>query len=200
MLSKSIFFTFISFIVFLNACQTGTTVGSAFHDDNNQRTTMPNLYNIEVENIYGEKLELGQFKDNVLVIVNVASKCGLTPQYEELQAFYEEYNSLGVEVLGFPANNFMNQEPGSDEEILEFCQANFGVSFPMFSKISVKGSDQHPLYTFLTKKEKNGVLESDVSWNFQKYIIGKDGVLIATVAPRTSIFDDEVLKIIKKEL
>lgn len=152
------------------------------------------IYQFTMNDIYGEPVPLSKYKGKVLVVVNVASKCGLTPQYEEIQAFYEEYKDKGVAVLGFPANNFLKQEPGTNEEIESFCKKNYGVTFDMFEKISVKGKEQHPLYEFLTSKELNGVEDSEVKWNFQKYIIGKDGKLVTHLHPRTSIKDVEAIK------
>ena len=111
------------------------------------------------------------------MIVNTASKCGLTPQYKGLQELYNRFKSKGFVIVGFPANNFLWQEPGSDKEISIFCEKNYGVTFPMMSKISVKGSDMHPIYQFLTQAKKNGFKDSKVSWNFQKYLIGRDGRL-----------------------
>jgi len=107
-----------------------------------------------------------KLKDNKIMIVNTASKCGLTPQYEQLEALYTKYNSKNFVIVGFPANDFMSQEPGSDKEIAQFCQLNYGVSFPMMSKISVKGKEMHPVYQFLTQKVKNGKEDSKVEWNF----------------------------------
>lgn len=192
------FILFSMFFMFFS-CETGATIGAGSLSES-ERKSLPDLYHFKLADIFGDSLKLSEFKGKVIVIVNVASRCGLTPQYEELQAFYEEFHNQGVEVLGFPANNFMNQEPGTNEEIIAFCEANYGVTFPMFSKISVKGRDQHPLYAFLTKKEKNGVLDSEVSWNFQKFIIGRDGRVVASVAPRTSIFDEESISVIRKEI
>ena len=136
------------------------------------------VHQFTMETIDGEEQSLEAYKGKVLVMVNVASKCGYTPQYEQLQAFYEKYKDKGVVVMGFPANNFMNQEPGTDEEIKQFCTENYDVSFPMFSKISVKGSDQHPLYGYLTSEKKNGVLDTKVSWNFNKFLVNQDGQVI----------------------
>ena len=132
------------------------------------------------------------------MIVNTASKCGLTPQYKELEALYQQYKDKDFVIIGFPANNFLKQEPGTNEEIATFCQVNYGVSFPMMSKISVKGKDMHPLYQFLTQKAKNGVMDSKVSWNFQKYLIGKDGHLEKVIDPKTLPNDPEVIEWIGK--
>lgn len=131
------------------------------------------------------------------MIVNTASKCGLTPQYEKLESLYQQYKDQNFVIIGFPANNFMWQEPGTNDEIQAFCQKNYGVSFPMMAKISVKGKNQHPLYAFLTQKAKNGVVDSSVKWNFQKYLIDENGVLVDVIAPRTQPDDIKVLTWIK---
>ncbi|WP_270099086.1 glutathione peroxidase [Saprospira grandis] len=153
---------------------------------------MAKIYDFKVETIDGEEVQLSQYKGKTLLIVNVASKCGLTPQYEELQALYEEYKDQGLLILGFPANNFMGQEPGSNEEIKSFCRLNYGVGFPMFAKISVKGKDIHPLYSYLTQKSENGVLDAKVRWNFQKFLISPEGKLLQSFAPREKVTEKEV--------
>lgn len=154
---------------------------------NNKPLSELSVYDFTMKSLEGQDIPLSQYKGKVLIIVNTASKCGLTPQYAELEAFYKANKEKGVEVLGFPANNFLHQEPGSDTDIKEFCTKNYGVSFQMFSKISVKGDDMHPLYQYLTSATK-----TKVTWNFQKYLVGKDGNVIASFAPTTSINDKEV--------
>lgn len=151
------------------------------------------VHQFTVQSIEGEAVALEQYKGKVMLIVNVASKCGLTPQYKDLQALYDQKSGEGLVILGFPANNFAGQEPGTDDEIQSFCQKNYGVSFPMFSKISVKGDDMHPLYQFLTSKEQNGVLDSKVKWNFQKYLLDQEGKLVEVIAPSESVLSDDVL-------
>lgn len=158
------------------------------------------IYEIPVVDIHGNETTLEQFRGKTMLIVNVASRCGLTPQYEDLQKLYENHKDDGLVVLGFPANDFMGQEPGSDEEILEFCTSNFGVSFPMFSKISVKGRDIHPLYKFLTTESLNGKADSNVSWNFQKYLISPNGELLEIISPRQRVNDSRVLSMIQAAL
>lgn len=150
------------------------------------------IHQFTMTDIDGEDVSLSDFKGKVMLIVNVASKCGLTPQYEDLQKLYDEKKDEGLVILGFPANNFMSQEPGTDDEIQSFCQKNYGVTFPMFSKISVKGDDIHPLYQFLTEKEKNGVMDSSVKWNFQKYLLNKNGELVEVIPPSTSVLKSDV--------
>jgi glutathione peroxidase len=150
------------------------------------------VHQFTMADINGEDVNLSQYKGKVVLIVNVASKCGLTPQYKDLQKLYDEKKDDGLVILGFPANNFAGQEPGTDDEIESFCQKNYGVTFPMFSKISVKGDDIHPLYQFLTDKEKNGVMDSKVKWNFQKYLLNKDGELVEMIAPSQSVLSEDV--------
>ena len=152
------------------------------------------IYQFEVEDITGKVFPLSNLQGKKVMIVNTASKCGLTPQYKELEALYQQYKDKDFVIIGFPANNFLKQEPGTNEEIATFCQVNYGVSFPMMSKISVKGKDMHPLYQFLTQKAKNGVMDSKVSWNFQKYLIGKDGHLEKVIDPKTLPNDPEVIE------
>jgi glutathione peroxidase len=153
-----------------------------------------------MKNIDGKEVALDAYKGKVLLFVNVASKCGLTPQYKEIQALYEKYKDKGLVVLGFPANNFMGQEPGSDKDIKEFCTLKYDVTFPMFSKISVKGSDQHPLYKYLTSKDENGAVDAKVSWNFQKFLVGKSGKVITSFGPQTSVTEGDVTKAIEAAL
>jgi len=127
------------------------------------------IYQFKVKDINGKTFDFATLKGKKIMIVNTASKCGLTPQYEQLEALYTKYKAKNFVIVGFPANDFMSQEPGSDQEIAQFCKLNYGVSFPMMSKISVKGKDMHPVYQFLTQKAKNGLEDSKVEWNFQKF-------------------------------
>jgi len=152
-----------------------------------------------MESIDGNNIDLGNFKGNVVLMVNVASKCGFTPQYEGLQAIYEKYKDDGFVVLGFPANNFANQEPGSDKEIKEFCTTNYGVTFPMFSKISVKGDDQHPLYQYLTNKKKHDH-GGEIGWNFTKFLINRDGEVVNRFESKVKPRDDQVIQAIESAL
>lgn len=138
----------------------------------------------------GAEVDLSQYRGKVLMLVNVASRCGLTPQYAGLQSIYEKYHGQGFEILGFPANNFMGQEPGTNEEIAEFCSMNYGVSFPIFSKISVKGDDIHPLYQEITTMPEP--IGGDVLWNFQKYLVNREGEVVAKIGPRTAPEDPEI--------
>lgn len=141
------------------------------------------LYELSVKNIKGQEVSLGSYKDKVLLIVNVASKCGYTHQYKGLEALYEKYQSRGFEVLGFPCNQFGSQEPGNEAEIEQFCTLTFNVKFPMFAKVDVNGKDAHPLYQFL-KKEAPGILGTEaIKWNFTKFLINKEGKVIKRFAP-----------------
>jgi glutathione peroxidase len=151
-----------------------------------------NLHEFTMTDIFGEDVNLSDYEGKVVMVVNTASKCGLTDQYAELQALYEERKDEDFVILGFPANNFMGQEPGSDDEIIAFCEKNYGVTFPMFSKISVKGYDQADLYAWLTKKERNGVMDAPVTWNFQKFLIDKDGNWRISFSPKTKVTEKEV--------
>jgi len=151
------------------------------------------IHDFVVEDIYGDPFDMASLKGKKVMIVNTASRCGLTPQYEELESLYRMYGETGFVIIGFPANNFMNQEPGTNEEIIAFCEENFGVSFPMMSKISVKGDDIAPIYQWLTSKEMNGKMDSTISWNFQKFLIDEQGQLVDVLAPRVSPKSDEVI-------
>ncbi len=158
------------------------------------------IYDFKVKDIDNKEVSLNDYKGKVVVVINVASKCGFTPQYADIEKFYQKYKSRGVVVLGFPCNQFMSQEPGTEVEIKEFCTSKFNVTFPMFSKVDVKGTNQAPLYKYLTEKAENGVADSKVSWNFQKYIIGKNGKLIKSYSPPTNVFDPEFIKTIELAL
>ncbi len=152
-----------------------------------------------MNSIDGQPVELENYRGKTILLVNVASKCGMTPQYEDLQAIYEKYQDKEFIILGFPANNFMGQEPGTNEEIKAFCSTNYGVTFPMFEKISVKGKDQHPLYAYLTDKKAHD-FGGAIQWNFTKFLIGKDGQIKERFGPRIKPSDDKVIAAIEKEL
>lgn len=156
------------------------------------------FHDFVVKDIQGNDFALSQFAGKKVMVVNTASKCGLTPQYEDLEKLYKEFGGNDFVIIGFPANNFLWQEPGTNEEIKEFCTLNYGVTFPMMSKISVKGDDIHALYSWLTEKKLNGVEDSNVSWNFQKYLIGEDGTLEKVISPKTKPYDSEIIDWIKK--
>ena len=158
---------------------------------------MATIHKFKVNDINGEIFDMSKLKGKKIMIVNTASKCGLTPQYKKLENLYREYKSQNFIIIGFPANNFLSQEPGSDEQIAEFCKSNYGVTFPMMSKISVKGDNKHPLYDFLTKKSLNGVIDSSVRWNFQKYLINSEGIVEKVISPWVSPDDSSIVEWIK---
>lgn len=151
------------------------------------------VHQFKVEDIDGNIFDLSTLKGKKVMIVNTASKCGLTPQYEQLEAVYQTYKDSNFTIVGFPANNFMGQEPGSNEEIAAFCLKNYGVSFPMMSKISVKGKDMHELYQFLTEADLNGLEDNEVKWNFQKYLVDEEGKLVKVIKPTTLPDDQEII-------
>ena len=155
------------------------------------------IYQFQVEDLHRETFDFSDLKGRKLMIVNTASECGLTPQYEQLQFLYESYKDDGFVIVGFPANNFGGQEPGSNEEIAAFCEQNYGVSFPMMSKISVKGEDIHPVYQFLAKEARNGLKDSEVQWNFQKYLIDEQGHLVEVIEPKVLPVDEKIVEWIK---
>lgn len=178
---------------------------------------MASIFNIPVQSIQGEQVDLSQYAGKVLLIVNVASKCGLTPQYEGLQKLYNEKKADGLEILGFPANNFLAQEPGTDEEIQAFCSLTYDVDFPLFAKISVAGDDKHPLYQTLTQAIPERLGEGpwwkdlvdygltpnpkpEVLWNFEKFLVNKKGEVVARFAPDITADDERIVSAIQAEL
>ncbi|MEV4345579.1 glutathione peroxidase [Actinoplanes sp. NPDC049596] len=154
---------------------------------------MTAIQDIPLRTIEGGETTLGAYGGQVLLVVNVASKCGLTPQYDGLEKLHERFRDEGFSVLGFPANDFMGQEPGTDEEIAEFCRSTFDVQFPMFSKISVKGEEQHPLYAALTDG-------TDVQWNFEKFLISRDGAVVGRFSPQVTPEDESLVGAIEQQL
>ena len=151
------------------------------------------FFDFTVKAIDGTNFDLSQLKGKKVLVVNTASKCGFTPQYEGLEKLYKQYGGDNFVIIGFPANNFLRQEPGTNDEIAEFCQANYGVTFPMMEKISVKGKDMNEVYQWLTQKDKNGVMDSKVSWNFQKYFIDEEGHLVDYASPKTKPYDEKIV-------
>ena len=158
---------------------------------------METIYNFSVKDAELNDVRLSDFKNQIVLIVNVASYCGLTYQYKGLEKLYRKYQNKGFEILGFPCNQFAFQEPGTNKEISIFCEKQYGVTFPIMSKISVKGNDIHPLFIFLTKKSLNGFSDSSVKWNFQKFLIGNDGKLQLVISPWTSPDDPKIINWIK---
>ena len=164
---------------------------------NEAKMTKETIYQYKVEDLSGNTFDFASLKGKKIMIVNTASKCGLTPQYEQLEALYKEYAAKGFVIVGFPANNFAAQEPGTNEEIASFCKLNYGVTFPMMDKVSVKGDDMCAVYQFLTQKSKNGLQDSEVKWNFQKYLLNEKGELEKVIDPKTLPTDPAIVNWIK---
>jgi glutathione peroxidase len=158
------------------------------------------MYEFTMKDIDGKDVKLDAYKGKVVMVVNVASKCGYTPQYEGLEATYKKYKDQGLVILGFPANNFMGQEPGTEKEIKEFCSTKYGVTFPMFAKISVTGKDQHPLYTYLTNKQSDPEFAGDISWNFNKFLLDRNGKIVARFGSKDTPDGPEVTAAVEKYL
>jgi glutathione peroxidase-family protein len=153
---------------------------------------MTNIYSFSAKDIDGNARSLSEFSGKVLLVVNVASKCGFTPQYKNLQTLYMRFKQRGFEILGFPANNFGHQEPGTEAEIKSFCSLTYGVTFPMFSKISVKGKDIDPLYEFLTNKETNPAFPGKITWNFNKFLVDRTGAVVARFDSKDDPLGDKI--------
>lgn len=186
--------------LFMFACFGGKKVYTVDETTKEKLTTMDNLksiYEFKVETISGDTLDLATLKGKKVLIVNTASKCGLTPQFEQLEALYQQYKDQNFVIIGFPSNDFMGQDPGTNEEIAEFCQLNYGVSFPMMAKVVVKGKDKHPLYQYLTEKAHNQIDDFDIEWNFQKFLINENGTIDKVVSPRTLPNTPEIVDWIK---
>ena len=160
----------------------------------------PKALNFKMKSIDGADVELSKYKGDVVVFVNTASKCGLTPQYEQLQALHEKFDKKGLSIVGFPCNQFGGQEPGTESDIKEFCQKNYGVSFDMMAKIDVNGENQCDLYKYLNSLDTKPKGKGDVRWNFEKYIIGRNGEVVARFGPRTKPDSSEFVKVIQDEL
>jgi glutathione peroxidase len=182
-------------IILITSCGSIDKSPSAGEQPTNQQSEnmTQSIHQFKVQDIEGNSFDFASLKGKKIMVVNTASKCGLTPQYEQLEEIYSTYKDSNFVIIGFPANNFMSQEPGSNEEIVEFCTKNYGVSFPMMSKISVKGKDMHEVYQFLTQKAKNGLEDNEVQWNFQKYLLDENGVLIKVISPRVLPNDAEII-------
>lgn len=154
---------------------------------------MKTLHDFSIETLDGTEFDLSTLKGKKVLIVNTASECGLTPQYAQLQELYEEYGGEDFEIIGFPSNDFAGQEPGTNDEIATFCQKNYGVTFPMMTKIKVKGEGKHPIYEWLTSKDQNGRGDFEVQWNFHKFLVDEDGKLVKEVSPQIAPIDPEVI-------
>lgn len=160
---------------------------------NNSTMERASIHDFKVQDLEGNQFDFSTLKGKKIMVVNTASKCGLTPQYKDLQELYEQFKADDFVIIGFPANDFMSQEPGTNEEIATFCERNYGVTFPMMNKITVKGKEMHPVYQFLTQKAKNGVADSEVEWNFQKYLLNEKGQLDMIISPKTSPIDEKII-------
>jgi len=167
-------------IIFLLALVIGTTFASA---------QTKSLHDFTVKDIQGNECDLSQFKGKKVLVVNVASKCGLTPQYEKLQELYQQHENDHFVILGFPCNNFREQEPGSNEEIMEFCKLNYGVTFPIMEKVQVVGDYKSPLYKWLTEKSENGKMDAEIRWNFQKFMIDENGQIVDCILSQAEFYD-----------
>jgi glutathione peroxidase len=171
-------------------------MGSAAQDHADARS----VYDFKLDDIDGKPVSLAQFKGQVLFVVNVASRCGYTYQYEGLEALYRRHRDRGLVILGFPANDFFGQEPGTNEQIKDFCSTKYGVTFPMFSRISVKGRAMHPLYTYLTSRETNPAFSGAITWNFNKFLIGRDGRIVGRFRTQDEPGSETVAKAIEAAL
>jgi len=165
-----------------------------------EKTETPAVLNFTMDNIEGNPVNLADYQGKVILMINVASKCGHTKQYAGLEAMYKKYKDQGLVLLGFPANNFGGQEPGSDEEIATFCKKNYGVTFPLFSKISVKGEDKAPLYKYLTEEETNPGFAGEVKWNFEKFLIDRNGKVVARFVSKVQPDSEELVAAVEKAL
>jgi glutathione peroxidase len=176
-----------------NAQSSTATAITNYNENMNTETKVETIYQFRVKDLYGKEFDFATLKGKKILVVNTASECGLTPQYKDLEAIYEKYKDKNFVIVGFPANNFGSQEPGTNEQIAKFCEMNYGVTFPMMSKISVKGKDMTEIYQFLTQKSKNGLQDSTVEWNFQKYLINEEGRLVKVLSPRVLPTDAEIV-------
>lgn len=192
-MKKLLLLTFATLIFISCGNKTENKTMAMNTEESTETLVKENIYQFKVTDLYGEEFDFSSLKGKKILIVNTASECGLTPQYKDLQAIYEKYKDKNFVIVGFPANNFGSQEPGSDKEIAQFCQKNYGVTFPMMAKSSVKGKDMNEVYQFLTQKSKNGLQDSEVEWNFQKYLINEKGELIKVLSPRVLPTDKEIV-------
>ena len=184
-------------IALLFSCQNKAQNAISSNNTTSVTMTKQSIHQFKVTDLSGNTFDFASLKGKKVIVVNTASKCGLTPQYKDLETLYTTYKDKGLVIVGFPANNFFSQEPGTNEEIAQFCQLNYGVTFPMMAKVSVKGKDMCEVYKFLTKQAKNGVEDSDVEWNFQKYLLNENGELEKVISPRTKPLDEEIVNWVK---
>lgn len=189
-------FIALALLFVLFSCKNNDTVladNNSNFIENDPMMNRETIYQFKVDDLNGAQFDFASLKGKKIIIVNTASKCGLTPQYKELETLYKKYKDKNLVIIGFPANNFGRQEPGTNQEIASFCEKNYGVTFPMMAKVSVKGTDICPLYQFLTLKSRNGLQDSQVEWNFQKYLIGTDGHLEKVIAPQVTPMDPQII-------
>ena len=193
----------LSLAVIITSCNNKKTDNTVTAEPTTETTEVvileasENLHQFKVKTLSDDDFDFASLKGKKVMVVNTASKCVLTPQYKVLQSLYDSYKDQNFVIIGFPANNFMSQEPGTNKEISEFCTENYGITFPMMAKISVEGDDKHPLYEFLTQKVKNGFKDSDVAWNFQKYLINEKGEVEKIISPKILPTDSAVINWIK---
>ena len=190
---KKLFIVLLSVVAFLKSC---TGQKSETSQANTEKEMGKTIYDYKVEALDGSEINFADFKGKKILIVNTASECGFTPQYADLEKLYEA-NKDKLVIVGFPANNFGGQEPGSNAEIGTFCQKNYGVTFPMAAKVSVKGDDTAPIFKYLTEKELNGIKNSAVLWNFTKFLVDENGKLIDSFVSTTKPTDDAITKYLK---
>lgn len=196
---KRLYIIFCLAFVMVN-CKTDSKdvkIGASNNTIDNTMNEIQSVHQFKVNDLTGKEFDFSSLKGKKILIVNTASECGLTPQYKQLQEVYDLYGGEKFEIIGFPANNFGQQEPGTNMEIASFCKENFGVTFPMMGKISVKGENMHELYQFLTQSKQNGLKDSEVSWNFQKYLLDEEGKLVNVISPKTVPDDASIINWIK---
>lgn len=186
--------------VFMASALIAVVGTGAYSEDKEKDKKVPAALNFKMKKLDGKEVNLADYKGKVVLFVNVASKCGLTPQYEGLEELHEKYGKDGLAIIGVPANEFGKQEPGTDGEIAEFCKANYGVKFDMLSKVVVKGEGICPLYKHLTSKETDPKFPGEISWNFEKFLISRDGEIVARFKPKVEPMADEVVEAIETEL
>lgn len=203
MRNSILFKTFATLFVLSNLCACGhfdrVRVGPVSLPIDHPEPLPPmSFHSLTATDINGVPVKFDRFKGHKVIVVNTASECGYTPQYAQLQELYEAYKDKGLVIIGFPSNDFGGQEPGSEAEIASFCEKNYGVTFPMMSKVSTKGDEQHAVYHWLTSKELNGVLDSEVKWNFHKYLVDEDGRLVMSFGSAIAPLDKEIIEWLDK--
>ena len=180
------------------SCKTKKESTKSVTTESKITSSMPNIYNFKVKDIDGKEFDFSTLKGKKIMIVNVASECGYTPQYKVLEELYKEYKNKNFVIIGFPCNDFGGQEPGTENEIKSFCEKNYGVTFPLMSKVSIKGDNPDPIYQWLTKKEKNGVADGEVKWNFFKFLINEKGEYVKMFTSKDEPVSEEIINWINK--